>query len=463
MKKYFFFFAAILFFSEGCTQNRGTREESVIKPYSLNKTYWQYEGKPVLLLGGTDNDNLFQNSNIKTHLDSLKEAGGNYIRNTMSDRDSGDMHAFYLNREGKYDLNRWNSEYWDCFETLLKLAEERDIIVQIEIWDRFDHSREPWQTDPYNPGNNVNYSFSESGLDSVYPLHPGRNGQPFFFSVPGLNNNTVLLKYQKLFVEKLLSISLKYNNVLYCIDNETSGEEEWATFWSAYIKELAGDKDIYITEMWDDWDVKSNTHKRTLDHPDRYGFIDISQNSQVSGIENRINSQYVINYVKDDPRPVNSTKIYGNDKGQWLSRGITTDHAVKTFFRNISGGFASSRFHRPPSGLGLSPVSINCIRTVRKVEEIVKMWDMTPRMDLLEAEAVDEVFLSAKVGEFYVIWFLDKSTVKLNLTNQNHSYKLRWIDISDGEWKEEELIDGGNFVSIEAFCENGSIAVISKN
>jgi hypothetical protein len=464
MKKTFFFFVAVLILTTACTQNSpGIMEENAIKPYTLNKAYWQYEGKPVLLLGATDNDNLFQNSNMKTHLDSLKEVGGNYIRNTMSDRDSGDMHAFYLNREGKYDLNRWNREYWDCFETLLTLAEERDIIVQIEIWDRFDHSREPWKTDPFNPGNNINYSFSESGLDSVYPLHPGRNGQPFFYSVPGLNNNTVLLKYQKLFVEKLLSISLKYNNVLYCIDNETSGEEEWASFWAAYIKEFAGDKDIYVTEMWDDWDVKSATHKRTLDHPDRYGFIDISQNSQISGIENRTNSQYVLNYIKDDPRPVNSTKIYGNDKGQWLSRGITTDHAVKTFFRNISGGFASSRFHRPPSGLGMSDVSVNCIRAVRKVEDIVKMWDIAPRMDLLETEETDEIYLSAKEGEFYVIWFLVKGTAKLDLTDQNYSFTLRWIDISDGEWKEELLINGGNFVTIESFCKGGSIAVLSKN
>ena len=156
MKKYFFFLAAVLIITTACNQKRtGTIDWNAIKPFSLNKTYWQYNGKPVLLLGATDNDNLFQNSNMKTQLDSLKEVGGNYIRNTMSDRDSGNLHAFYLNSEGKYDLTRWNCEYWDRFETLLKLAEERDIIVQIEIWDRFDHSREPWQTDPFNPGNNI--------------------------------------------------------------------------------------------------------------------------------------------------------------------------------------------------------------------------------------------------------------------------------------------------------------------
>jgi hypothetical protein len=200
--------------------------------------YWQYKGEPALLIGGTCNDNLFQDEGLKAHLDSLRKAGGNYVRTTMSDRDRG---------------------------------------------DRFDHSQVPWLGDPFNPGNNVNYSYREAGLDSVYPEHPGRNVQPFFFTVPALDNNEMLLHYQKSFVDKLLSISLSYGNVLYCIDNETSGSEEWAIFWTDYIQNKAGEKEIYITEMWDDWDVKSGTHKRTLDHPERYGFVDISQNSHRVG------------------------------------------------------------------------------------------------------------------------------------------------------------------------------------
>jgi len=96
----------------------------------------------------------------------------------------------------------------------------------------------------------------------------------------------VILKYQQNFVKKLLSVSLKYGNVLYCIDNETSGVEEWATYWAGFIKDNSGGREIFITQMWDNWDVKSATHKRTLDHPERYGFIDISQNSQTTGQPN---------------------------------------------------------------------------------------------------------------------------------------------------------------------------------
>lgn len=458
MKNYCVFLAlTFIILINSCSE--GT--DNYIKPWSENPRYWQYKGKPVLLLGATDNDNLFQNNNVESHLDSLKKFGGNYIRNTMSDRDPGNIYAYALTSQGKYDLDKWNNEYWQRFEKLLKLAEERDIVVQIEIWDRFDHSRDPWLADPYNPKNNINYTYAEALLDSVYPLHPGKNKQPFFFTVPDLQNNEVLLKYQKAFVEKLLSISLNYGNVLYCIDNETSGVEEWATFWAGFIRDNSKNREIYITQMWDDWDVKEPVHKRTLDHPERYGYVDISQNSQLPGRQNWDNAQYVLNYIKGNPRPVNSTKIYGSDRGSWLDRGITTEHAVQTFCRNIIGGFASSRFHRPPSGLGLSRISVNCLITIRRIEEKVKMWEISPRMDLLGNNEPDKVYMSAKEGEYYVIYFTEPASAEIDMSGYNNTFTVDWISLRDAEWKKSESITGGSRIRITSDFADGAFAVIS--
>lgn len=459
MDKFIVFIAAIMAIS--CSSNNSNSGDN-IRPWPENRHYWQYKGDPVLLLGATDNDNLFQNDNLETHLDSLRMTGGNFVRNTMSDRDPGNKRAFTLTREGKYDLNKWNKDYWECFEELLKLTEEREIIVQIEVWDRFDHSRDQWLTDPYNPKNNINYTYREAGLDSVYPLHPGQNKHPFFFTVPELDNNETLLKYQEAFVKKLLSISLKYGNVLYCIDNETSGVEEWATFWTRFIKDNAKDKKIYITQMWDNWDVKTATHKRTIDHPERYGYIDISQNSQLPGLQNWDNAQYVFNYIKNNPRPVNSTKIYGSDRGSWLDRGITTEHAVQTFCRNILGGFASSRFHRPPSGLGLSQTSINCIRAVRKIEEKVRLWDIVPRMDLIKADTVNMAYLAARHGEVYVIYFTGIGKVNLDLTGNAVTFKIEWIPVETAEWSNPGTIIGGGWSEIESAFTGSCFAVLKK-
>ena len=77
-----------------------------IRPYEANPRNWQYEGRPVLLLGGTDDDNLFQweRNKLTAQLDLLVSAGGNYVRNTMSDRDEGNVYAFGRVAD-RYDLD----------------------------------------------------------------------------------------------------------------------------------------------------------------------------------------------------------------------------------------------------------------------------------------------------------------------------------------------------------------------
>src|SRR5690606_20581136 len=129
--------------------------------------------------GGSKDDNLFQLPDLREHLDALTAAGANYVRNTMSDRPDGGFEVYPFKRlpDGKYDLNQWNEEYWRRFAELLQLTRERGIIVQIEVWDRFDYSRNNWEPHPYNPKNNVNYTHEDSGLAAAYPDHPGQNKQ----------------------------------------------------------------------------------------------------------------------------------------------------------------------------------------------------------------------------------------------------------------------------------------------
>ena len=128
--------------------NLKTNAKKPIQPWSGNPWYWEYNDKPLLLLGASSDDNLFQwpTKKLLSHLDSMKLVGANYVRNTMSDRnDRGfEIYPFKKLKSGKYDLNVWNKEYWKRFEFFLKETSKRDIIVQIEVWDHFDHSRENW-------------------------------------------------------------------------------------------------------------------------------------------------------------------------------------------------------------------------------------------------------------------------------------------------------------------------------
>ena len=452
-----FFSAAVLFILLQSLSDKKTP----VRPWPQDPRYWSYHGKPVMLIGGSDDDNLFQwpKEKLIAQLDRLEAAGGNVIRNTMSDRkDKGfEVYLFRKTEDGRYDLDEWNKEYWKRFERLLKETSKRKIIVQIEVWDRFDYSRKQWEGQPYNPKNNINYSYEGSGFAEHYPDHPGTNRQPFFFTTPNQQNNLTVLKYQQKFVKKLLDTALKYDNVLYCMDNETNGEEEWGRYWATFIKDYAKEKGktVYVTEMWDDWNLRGKHHKRTFDHPELYDFVDISQNNHNKGDKHWNNFLFVRDYLSGHPRPVNTTKTYGADTGSFGS----SQDGVERFWRHLLAGAASVRFHRPPSGLGLSDKAVASIRAARKVESLVPFWTIEPANEMLSGREENEVYLAANPGEAYVLYFPHGGEVSLDVSAVGGKLKMHRINIDTGEWGESSDVDAVGRVTVTSPSE-GNMAVV---
>lgn len=424
------------------------KDNPPILPWKENPYYWSIDDKPVLLLGGSDDDNLFQwpRDRLLDQLDRLKAAGGNLIRNTMSDRkDQGfEVYPFQREENGLYDLDHWNREYWTRFKRLLRETEKRAIIVQIEIWDRFDYTDARgninWQLNPYNPKNNINYTYAQSKFSERYPDHPGMNKQPFFFTTPGQDNNLVVLQYQQKFVNKLLDISLRYGNVLYCIDNETNGDEQWSAYWAQYIKQRSSQKgkNIFVTEMWDAWDLTSDEHKRTFDHPELYDFVDVSQNNANRGIRHWQNFLYVKKYLSKHPRPINTTKTYGADH---YRDGHSDQDGIERFWRHLLAGAASLRFHRPGAGLGLGDKAVASIRAARKLESVIPLWTVEPANELLSGCEENEAYLSADKGQNYMVYFPSEGEVIVDVSSTKGPLKSRWINIDTGEWGPTEKSD----------------------
>lgn len=423
-------------------------DEERIRPCPDHPRYWEYQGKPVLLLGGSVEDNLFQIPELEAHLDLLKSVGGNYVRNTMSSRDEGNVWPFAQREDGKYDLTKPNEEYWRRFAEFLRLTHERNIILQIELWDRFDFAREPWLVNPYNPRNNVNYTSQESGLKPEYPNHPGGNENPFFRAVPELEDNELVLRFQQAQVDQMLSISLSYPNVLYCMDNETSGKPEWGAYWSRYIQAKADEAGVSVqtTEMWDPWDLSAPQHRHTFDHPELYSFVDVSQNNHQKGQTHWDNFQRQRERIAEQPRPLNNVKIYGADTGRY---GTDRD-GIERFWRNLLGGAASARFHRPDSGLGLSATAQAHLQSARMLTDSVEFFDCEPSNELLSDREPNEAYLGAQPGEAYLLYFPDGGAVTLALPEQPNEWVVRWLEIEKAQWGVETKLRAGQSMTLTA-------------
>ncbi|MFW6006508.1 MAG: hypothetical protein ACOCQ5_00870 [Halanaerobiales bacterium] len=440
--------------------------EKEINIYNKNKYYWQYQDKPVLLLGGSVEDNLFQIPDLKKQLDLIAEIGGNYVRNTMSSRDQGNVWPFKKAGD-KYDLNRWNQEYWHRFSTFLNETYKRNIIVQIEIWATFDYYRENWnQENPFNPLNNITYTLEETNLPGEVNTHPTQTENNFFRSVPAENNQKLVLKYQQKFVNKILSYTLDYGHILYCMDNETSVTPEWGKYWAQYIKDKAEKKDkkIYTTEMWDAWELSHSQHDNTFNHPEIYDFVDVSQNNHNTGQKHYSNAIKQRKRIENNPRPMNNVKIYGG----FGDYGSIKD-GVERFWRNIFAGMASCRFHRPESGIGINKKAQNMIKGARKVLKEFNIFQAIPDNTYLEKRNEDEAYLLQAENGSILVYFPDGGFVNLNMSgiaqvNSDSKYSLHWFDIETCNWAQEIKIKRGD-LKIELFtpAEGQWLALLKNN
>ena len=279
---------------------------------------------------------------------------------------------------------------------------------------------------PLNPANNINYTVEESGLETAYPAHPGGNRQPFFYTVPTLREQP-----SRAALSGRLS-SIKFSSTL---SPTTTCFTAWTTKPAAILRGvLIGTttsrsgrsrraRPLKPLKCGTKWDVRGETHRATFDHPEQYSFIDISQNSWKREQTNWDHAQWVWQYIAAQPRPINSTKIYGAQTHKNQSRGIDARHATECFWRNLIGGFASSRFHRPDSGLGLSPQAQAHIRSGRLLSEVFDFFNAEPDSDsaLLSDRAANEAYLSRVPGRQYALYFTDGGSVGLDFNRDRRN------------------------------------------
>ena len=411
-----------------------------IQIYKENPRYWQYKGKSILLIGGSVKDNLFQIPNLRKHLELMKSVGGNYVRSTMGWSGEGNIPPFKKVGE-KYDLEQWNEEFWNRFRNFVKLTHEMDIIVQIEVWATFAYYREPWAANPFNPKNNSNYTAEETGLPTVVKDHPVAAKNNFFWSVPKERNQRIVLKYQEKFVDKLLAETLPYGHILYCMDNETAVTAAWGEYWATYIQRKAKEagREVETTEMWDPWDLSDEKHKATFDHPETYSFCDISQNNHQKRQRHWDNAQKIRSQLTPI-RPINNIKIYGADGG----RSGSTQDGLERFWRNIFGGFASARFHRPNGGVGLTKIAQKHLKSMRMITDEMDVFTCEPHNELLSNREENEAYTFANPGKEYAVYFPKGGSVDLNLSvGKNTNAKtiiMRWLNIHRSQWTLEKEI-----------------------
>ncbi len=420
-----------------------------IQPYSENPHYWQYKGEPIMLVGASDDDNLFQWSRdaLIEQLDLIESVGGNYIRNTMSDRDEGNIFAPKPLDDGRYDLDQWNESYWDQVKLLFDETEKRGIIVHLTLWDWFDLSGDDvygrFAIHPLNPENNINW---EPGtIENAWDYYGGSLS----------NGNQKALDYQHRYIDRLISISAQYDHIIYNIGNESSLGIEWDNYWAIYIKEAAKKqgKTIHVTTMLF---APGNSVRRVMTYRDIFSFAEVSQNNQDAlgpvgkkHWENLLFWRKMISMSNEGPMPINNVKVYGQGVGLNTAAG-TEKEAIERFWRNIFGGAASTRFHRPALrdggqwgwGIGLSEKAQDTLRAVSMFLDEFDVFNAEPYEAFSTVGNSVDSYCMADIGKAYAVYFPGgRATVHLDPWVYVKKVSIKWLDVATLTWNDEKIIE----------------------
>jgi hypothetical protein len=190
-----------------------------------------------------------------------------------------------------------------------------------------------------------------------------------------------------------------------------------------------------------EWAKPSNT----VNDPESYQFIDISNNNAQRGEVHYNTALFIRNLVKfsDQTRPVNNVKVYGGmmnalggDNEYW-----TAFHkdGEERFWRNIFAGHASARFHRPDFGLGLNHVAQYHIQSLRMLTDEMDMFNHQPANHLLLNREENEAYCLAIEGEEYAIYFTGGGEVILDAVPGE--YEVRWLQIRTAQWSGTQIME----------------------
>lgn len=473
-----------------------------IKPWSENPQYWEYKSKPILLSGGfnhghnpfidgstLDTVNVDDLGLIIAQIDEMVEAGGNVLRCVL-DPGSAVVKGFDSYKKdpsGKFNLNYPEGEYWTRLSTFITEAEKREVIVELEIWDRFDWQGKNWELSPFNPLNNINYTVNNTNLTDTYELRQVYRNHTMALGVPNhpaydstsaerKEKFDVVRKYQEIFVSKVYDVAKTHDNVLFNISNETAEHPAWGEYWIEYLKGLAAkdNKKIICTNMQDGiFHLDESAElKHQIENPEIYDYLDISQiNSRLRDEEHWHAVDWIVNRAHQKSILFNMIKIYGSDDvdfGPWNSwKPGDSDNAIEEWWRNLIAGVAGVRFHRPTAGIGLSEKAKACMAATRKVESKVKFWDVKPEMNLLSDRDFDEAYLAASPGEKYILYFTHQGAGSVGLDLKEYkgdTFIINWINIDTGKWGPETSVNGGSVQKIDRPDNSAHwVATIVKN
>lgn len=476
-----------------------------IRLHPDNSHYLLFRGRPTVLIGSSEHYGSVMNRdfNYVRYLDTLQENGlnvtrlfsGHYrerpgkfgtlpqllagredfeiVENTLAPNANAYLAPWPRSQEAgaadglnKFDLSRWNAEYFERLGNVVREASRRGIVVEVSLFSPYyvntvgDHF---WELSPWRSRNNINGVGEIDGADAL------------------TLEDAKLLTVQETMVRKILTELRDFDNVYYEICNEP----QWghaAPEWQAHIAKL-----IVQTEA--SLGVRHLIMQEFADlSADVVGKISDPQTRQIylaNGMEKRLAEVSLLAFHSAQPRVVNENFSLHMPVGCNESVGIISDAAnrISAWRILLAGGafhhgtdYSFTRGHEdgsfrvPAGGAGGGSAELRKqLGILQRFMNGIEFIGMRPSPEVVGSALPDdaEALVLGKPGECYAIYIshtrpatpggsltlLDidstERQVSLQLNVPSGRYLARWLNTKTGvNGKEERFSSEGRSTTL---------------
>jgi hypothetical protein len=446
----------------------GVRAADPIKLHPDNPHYLLWRGKPTVLIGSTEHYGAVLNRPFdhKRYLARLQADGLNLTRvfsgaycepagafkiaaNTLSPA-PGDLLCpwarsdtpGYANGGNKFDLNRWDPQYFQRLADFVTEAGRCGIVVEMVLFCPF-YEDGMWQLSPMNAANNVN-GVGRAPRTEVYTL-----------------KHKDLLTAQEAMVRRMVEALKDFDNVYYEVCNEP------------YFGGVAEDwQDLIVRTIVDAERGSASTHLIARNIANKSRKVE-KPNPHIS----ILNFHYakpptavVENYALDRAIADDETGFAGEDRIKpyrlegWdfiMAGGAIYDNLDYSFTVGHEEGTAEVN---APGGGG--PTLRKQLVTLRRFIEGFDFVQMRPDDSIIGGNLPKGVTVRAlsRFGQAYAIYINGPGLTELTVELPRGQYKAEWINTQAGDIDKAESFTcarGGHTLRAPAYVDDVALRIVS--
>ncbi len=365
----------------------------------------------------------------------------------------------YAGGGNKFDLAKWNPEYFERYRAFLADASKRGIVVEITLFSSH-YDEMMWKISPFNPSNNVNNT-TEIEWKKLNTLENGN-----------------ILAFQEKYARKLISEARDFDNVIFEIQNEPWSDRPTLTdVVNPYLRPPGRDTYPNSVDVADDLSVAWQARvaewitQEEASLPNRHLIAQNYSNFRAS-IRNLSPGVDVVNFHYAYPEAVSLNyglgKAIAYDETGFLGRD---DDAYRRQAWNfmLSGGsifdaldYSFSPGHEDGADLepngpgGGSPTFRHQLHILREFLSKFSILDLRPDASVVKHANGVVAHALSNPGQEYAIYLDGKGPTEVTLTLPSGDYKVEWFNTKTGATdKSEEFHASGDKSLASPAFDNG--------